>query len=163
MNSSTLDAGSAVLHPTFKRGIVELDKGKTVLVRFAHGIEECEKALLESISTVESAYLLGQRDIPAIVLLKLMAETIVSINAAWGVFSPSRIDLLPHQLWVCRKVMESWPVRWVVADDVGLGKTDKRKLFEMLKPQLYILQEKLLSPSTVLFNPIVRLLKIPFC
>jgi hypothetical protein len=33
----------------------------------------------------------------------------------------------------------------------------------MLKPQLYILQEKLLSPSTVLFNPIVRLLKIPFC
>jgi hypothetical protein len=32
----------------------------------------------------------------------------------------------------------------------------------MLKPQLYILQEKLLSPLTVLFNPVVRLLKIPF-
>jgi hypothetical protein len=39
---------------------------------------------------------------------------------------------------------------------------NKRKPFEMLKPQLYILQEKLLSPSTVLFNPVVRLLKIPF-
>ena len=46
-----------------------------------------------------------------------------SINDAWGVFSPSRIDLYPHQLWVCRKVTEKWPVRWVVADDVGLGKT----------------------------------------
>ncbi len=33
----------------------------------------------------------------------------------------------------------------------------------MLKPQVYIPQEKLLSPLTVLFNPIVRLLKIPFC
>jgi hypothetical protein len=33
----------------------------------------------------------------------------------------------------------------------------------MLKPQLYILQEKLFSPLTVLFNPIKRLLKIPFC
>ena len=40
-----------------------------------------------------------------------------------GVFSPSRIDLYPHQLWVCRKVTEQWPARWVVADDVGLGKT----------------------------------------
>jgi len=33
----------------------------------------------------------------------------------------------------------------------------------MLKPQLYILKEKLLSPSTVLLNPVVCLLKIPFC
>ena len=33
----------------------------------------------------------------------------------------------------------------------------------MLKPQIYVLQEKLLFPSTVLFNPVVRLLKIPFC
>jgi hypothetical protein len=40
---------------------------------------------------------------------------------------------------------------------------NKRKLFEMLKPQVYILQEILLSPLTVLFNPIVRLLKISFC
>jgi RNA polymerase sigma factor (sigma-70 family) len=35
----------------------------------------------------------------------------------------SRIDLLPHQLWVCKKVLERWPARWLVADDVGLGKT----------------------------------------
>ena len=33
----------------------------------------------------------------------------------------------------------------------------------MLKPQVYILQEIVLSPLTVLFNRIVRLLKIPFC
>ena len=33
----------------------------------------------------------------------------------------------------------------------------------MLKAPVYILKEILLSPLTVLFNPIVRLLKIPFC
>jgi hypothetical protein len=33
----------------------------------------------------------------------------------------------------------------------------------MLKPQLYILQEKLFSPLPVPFNPVVRLLKITFC
>jgi hypothetical protein len=43
-----------------------------------------------------------------------------------------------------------------------LPRSCKRKPFEMLKPQLYILQEKLFSPLTVLFNPVVRLLKIPF-
>jgi hypothetical protein len=31
----------------------------------------------------------------------------------------------------------------------------------MLNPQLYILQEKLLSPLAVLFNPVVRLLEDP--
>ena len=31
--------------------------------------------------------------------------------------------LLPHQLWVCRVVNERWPTHWLVADDVGLGKT----------------------------------------
>ena len=33
----------------------------------------------------------------------------------------------------------------------------------MLKPQVYILQKILFSPLTVLFNPVVRLLKILFC
>ena len=31
---------------------------------------------------------------------------------------------------------------------------NKRKPFKMLKPQLYILQKKLFSPLTVLFNPV---------
>jgi superfamily II DNA or RNA helicase len=56
-------------------------------------------------------------------VLRLLAHAIVSCNDTWGVFSPSRIDLLPHQLWVCRKVLEGWPFRWLIADDVGLGKT----------------------------------------
>ena len=56
-------------------------------------------------------------------ITRVQAEAIQSINDAWGVFSPSRIALLPHQLWVCRRVQEEWPTRWLIADDVGLGKT----------------------------------------
>lgn len=39
------------------------------------------------------------------------------------IFSRSRIKLLPHQLWVCHRVLRQWPAHYLVADDVGLGKT----------------------------------------
>ena len=56
-------------------------------------------------------------------ITRAQAAAIESVNDAWGVLSTSRIALLPHQLWVCRRVLETWPTRWLVADDVGLGKT----------------------------------------
>ena len=66
----------------------------------------------------------AQRLDPALhVVTRVLAECIRSVNDAWGVFSRSRIALLPHQLWVCKRVLETWPTRWLVADDVGLGKT----------------------------------------
>jgi hypothetical protein len=57
------------------------------------------------------------------VLCRAQALAIASVNDQWGVFSRSRVQLLPHQLWVCRQVTRAWPIRWLVADDVGLGKT----------------------------------------
>ena len=56
-------------------------------------------------------------DAPLEVICRIHAEPIQSVNDAWGVLSKSRIALLPHQLWVCRRVLQSWPVRWLVADD----------------------------------------------
>jgi SNF2 family DNA or RNA helicase len=60
---------------------------------------------------------------PTDALLRAKALAIGSVNDQWGVFSRSRVQLLPHQLWVCRKVSQEWPFRWLIADDVGLGKT----------------------------------------
>jgi superfamily II DNA or RNA helicase len=118
-----LSPGSPVSHAKFGRGVIEFSKGETTLVRFSTRIEECVTSELTLLRSPAIAYVEGQVSPASPVVLRLLAETIVAVNDAWGVFSPSRIDLYPHQLWVCRKVTERWPVRWVVADDVGLGKT----------------------------------------
>ena len=123
MNNTEFTPGDWVEHPQFGRGTVLLDEGETVIVRFEHGIETCEKADLWLIATPLQAISCNEWHPPLKVVTRIQAEAIQSINDAWGVFSPSRIALLPHQLWVCRRVQEEWPTRWLIADDVGLGKT----------------------------------------
>lgn len=124
MTSINTPPDSPVSHPAFGRGVIEYSKGETTLVRFPNNrIEECLTSELTLLRSAANDYLEGRVAPTSQVVLRLLGETIRSVNDAWGVFSPSRIDLYPHQLWVCRKVTEQWPVRWVVADDVGLGKT----------------------------------------
>ena len=113
-----------VRHARFGAGEVLLDQDDSVVVRFDHGIEECLAADLEPVESLVER-MAAQRLDPALhVVTRVLAECIRSVNDAWrGVFSRSRIALLPHQLWVCKRVLETWPTRWLVADDVGLGKT----------------------------------------
>jgi len=118
-----LKSGTSVRHERFGHGTVEFDKGPTTIVRFDHGIEECERGTLNVIRSVTDCLAEDEWDSPLPVITKGLALSIVSVNDTWGVFSRSRIALLPHQLWVCRRVLSSWPARWLVADDVGLGKT----------------------------------------
>ena len=117
------DTNAPVRHPRFGTGLVMLDQGESVVVRFEHGIEECLSANLEPIDGLTDRMAAGRLDPALHVVTRVLGECIRSVNDAWGVFSRSRIDLLPHQLWVCKRVLESWPTRWLVADDVGLGKT----------------------------------------
>lgn len=112
-----------VIHPKFGQGTVLLDQGQSAVVRFAHGIEECEKDNLKTVSAPIQVLSRSDWDIPLEVVNRAQALAIRSTNDTWGVFSRSRMELLPHQLWVCRKVNQAWPARWLVADDVGLGKT----------------------------------------
>ena len=117
------NANSAVQHPRFGIGHVILDQGESAVARFEHGIEECLSADLEPVDGLTDRMAAGRLDPALHVVTRILGECIRSVNDAWGVFSRSRIDLLPHQLWVCKQVLESWPTRWLVADDVGLGKT----------------------------------------
>ncbi|MFO0686896.1 MAG: DEAD/DEAH box helicase [Sandaracinus sp.] len=118
-----LAAGDRVHHERFGLGTVVAVDAATAVVRFESGIQECRlgefvlrSAPDESIARVSLAD-------PNQAIVRAQAEAIQSVNQTWGVFAPSRIQLLPHQLWVCKKVLERWPTRWLVADDVGLGKT----------------------------------------
>jgi ERCC4-related helicase len=118
-----LERGTKVRQPDFGNGEVQADLGFTAIVRFGDEIRECDKSELVLIESVADALKSGVLHPPLEVVLRAQAECICSVNNAWGIFARSRIALLPHQLWVCRKVLESWPARWLVADDVGLGKT----------------------------------------
>ena len=103
--------------------VVVEDGGAAVVVRFDHGIESCRRNTLDRLRSHEDCLANGEWDPTPQVVTRALAHAIVSVNDAWGVFSRSRIALLPHQLWVCRRVLSRWPARWLVADDVGLGKT----------------------------------------
>lgn len=123
MNSEAFLPGSAVRHGDHGTGRVIADQGATVVVRFGQVIQECARADLVAIPAFSEQIERQVWDVPLEVMSRLQAEAITSVNDAWGVFARSRIALLPHQLWVCREVLQAWPARWLVADDVGLGKT----------------------------------------
>jgi superfamily II DNA or RNA helicase len=115
--------GSAVHNAKFGVGQVVIDDVRTVVVQFECGIERCLPAELSQVNTPLDTLQQPIWDRPLEVIARILGEAIQSVNDRWGVFSRSRIALLPHQLWVCRRVLEKWPTRWLVADDVGLGKT----------------------------------------
>lgn len=90
------EADQQVQHPRFGTGAVILDQGQTVIVRSDHGIESCESAALTHRLALAEAIRLGHWSSALEVTLKAQAAAIRSLNDIWGVFSRSRIALLPH-------------------------------------------------------------------
>ena len=118
-----LDPGSPVDHPRHGSGRVVSDMGATVVVRFGGALEQVPADEITATPSLHSALRAGALDDSVDAVVRAQALAIASVNDQWGVFSRSRVQLLPHQLWVCRTVNREWPFRWLVADDVGLGKT----------------------------------------
>lgn len=118
-----LTTGTPVTHPRHGAGRVVADMGGTVIVRFEGKLEQVPSGEVTETRSLYSALRRGTLDDATNALVRAQALAISSVNEQWGVFSRSRVQLLPHQLWVCRTVNREWPFRWLVADDVGLGKT----------------------------------------
>lgn len=123
-----------VRHTLHGEGRVVTDLGATVIVRFGAGVEQVESAELSPLRSLKDALQEERLDEPLAAIAKAQSLAIRSVNDQWGIFSRSRVQLLPHQLWVCRQVTRTWPTRWLVADDVGLGKTIEAGL--ILEPLL---------------------------
>jgi superfamily II DNA or RNA helicase len=121
--STTLIPDTTVAHAQHGFGQVVADTGATVVVRFGPAIYAVLREELTLGRSLDLALRDGRVDASGDGLLRATALAIRSVNDQWGVFSRSRVQLLPHQLWVCHKVNRTWPFRWLVADDVGLGKT----------------------------------------
>ena len=134
-----------VKHPDFGYGLIEFTKESTAIVRFSHGIEEVANSDLKQIISPNQLLESGTGQDFYKANLRGLANLIQSINDNWGIFSRTKIQLLPHQLWVCRKTTETWPARWLVADDVGLGKTIEAGL--ILLP---LIERKLVSRFLVI-------------
>ncbi len=115
---------SKVKHAKLGTGTVDAVKPDFAIVTFESGDTlKCPFDELTEMEDINSAIQKAPETDSDKVIAKAQAALIETINNRWGVFSRSAIDLLPHQLWVCNQVLKQWPVRYLVADDVGLGKT----------------------------------------
>ena len=143
-----LEAGTPVNHPRHGSGRVVVDMDGTVVVRFGGAVEQVLVDELTAEMSLRVAVREGIFGDPVDAVVRAQALAIVSVNDQWGVFSRSRVQLLPHQLWVCRKVNQEWPFRWLVADDVGLGKTVECGLVLMsLIPSARVRRLLILAPA----------------
>ena len=115
--------GDRVRHALHGDGVVLMEESPVVIVRFGQTIQSVLRGELTAILSIEQKLSGGYWDKPLEVIARAQSAVIRGLNDEWGVFAASKIDLLPHQLWVCRQVTGQWPTRWLIADDVGLGKT----------------------------------------
>jgi ATP-dependent helicase HepA len=88
------------------------------LVPAADGGAAQERSLLEQLA-------LGDVDDAADFLVRLDILRLKKIREADGLgsFLGGRVRLYPHQLYVAERATRADPVRWLLADEVGLGKT----------------------------------------
>lgn len=123
-----MNVNDFVIHEQNGRGtVVAVLPGDLVIVRFDKDLENLKSIAAKDLKLVSPIHeqmvnaVDEESNIKAVA--HLQASVIRYVNDTWGVFARSSIDLLPHQLWVCKQVLSRWPVGYVVADDVGLGKT----------------------------------------
>lgn len=145
-----IDVGQLVRHAQYGQGTVIASLGASIVVRFGAEIQQVPSDELVVIKSLEQRLLDGDRFQLSRGNLRCQAMCIESIQAEWGVFSAGAIDHLPHQVWVTQRVCQEWPTRWLVADDVGLGKTvEAGMILAALKASGRLQRILILTPSNL--------------
>lgn len=136
---SGFQGGQEVLHcpsvssyPSFGEGIVcrkkELGGRDQILVDFPRiGIQRWIP--FESLSWIKGAkhrFITSEKmpdDSSERFRLKVLAHALETWNENTGALSHMEIDPLPHQIHLVHKILAQGHLNWLIADDVGLGKT----------------------------------------
>ena len=122
-------------NPELGTGRVTAISGRIIVVEFPEAtlqfaansealVAEAEGATRRELSLVERLAA-GQVDEAEVFLTRLDILHLVATREADGVgsFLGGRVHLFPHQLHVAEHATMRLPVRWLLADEVGLGKT----------------------------------------
>ncbi|MCC7203041.1 MAG: DEAD/DEAH box helicase family protein [Nitrospirae bacterium] len=100
---------------TYKVDVVFEKDGKRILETFPEDF-------LEPVDDIFQRYEKGISDNPLEFFLKQLAYQFPLENSG-GELSNSKTDLLPHQILLTHKIVEARRRRFLIADEVGLGKT----------------------------------------
>jgi len=116
----------AALQPGAETVIVDsLPSEETALLADGREVRQADLWPLDEGESLFDRLARGDVDSPDEFVLRLDALHLAAIREADGLgsFLGGRIRLFPHQLHVAERATRTDPVRWLLADEVGLGKT----------------------------------------
>ena len=122
----THQPGQRVTHPDFGSGVILQETSSELLLVFYEGGErQVRRDALQTAQSWEQRLLSGVRgdqERARQLKLSLEAHSLPLVENAAALTS-ARVDLLPHQIVLTHQVAEASPRRFLIADEVGLGKT----------------------------------------
>jgi ATP-dependent helicase HepA len=107
-----------VVHFPERQTTMRMAADSDALVPATAAAHQRERSLIERLAA-------GQVDAPDAFLSRLDVLRLLAAREAGGLGSMlgGRVRLFPHQLHVAERATAQMPVRWLLADEVGLGKT----------------------------------------
>lgn len=136
---SGFEVGMEVQHVPISKGEMSLGEGIILKTRKLAGFDQVLVDFYERsearwlpyerlawIKGVKHRFITGDRGdegSPERFRLKVLAHALENWNENTGALSRMEIDPLPHQVYLVHHILASGNLNWLIADDVGLGKT----------------------------------------